>query len=83
MMPPISLGSAYDKRNRQSVSGHILSLQYLFHGAKKTVSSFVQADIFQDTLYLEKATIQKEIAEALNESSRLVNKHPSLKYFTM
>jgi hypothetical protein len=52
-----------------------LSLQYFFLGAKKTVNSFVQADMLQDTVYLEKATLQKEIAEAVNESSSLANKH--------
>jgi len=39
--------------------------------------------MLQDILYLEKATLPKEIAEAVNESSRLANKHPSLQYFTM
>jgi hypothetical protein len=83
MMPLISLASANDRRNKQSVGGHILSFQYFFLGAKKTINSFVQADMLQDILYLEKATLQKEIAEAVNESSCLSNKHPSLQYFTM
>jgi len=73
MMPPISLGSANDRRKRESVDGHVLFLQCFFLGAKKTVNSIGQAHMLQDTLYLEKATLQREIAQAFNEDSRLAN----------
>jgi hypothetical protein len=60
-----------------------LSLQYIFLGAKKAVHSVAEVEVFEDFLYLEKATLEKKILVALNEISRTAAYYPSLQYFTM
>lgn len=50
-----------------------MSLQYFFLGAKEDVHSFAQADVFEDTSYLEKATLDEKILVAFNEVSRMAS----------